>query len=178
MTVLPRVVVLGVGNTLMQDDGVGVWAARALAGDDRLPSNVRVVEGGIAGLRLLPDILAASCLIIVDAMNGKAPPGSIYRLDADRLPDSRGPLMSAHDVGVVELLSVANFMGKRPPTKIVGVQPLQMREVGLDLTPPLQAALPRVVDAVIEMIANQRIEAARKRDSMEESVNEQGANHA
>ena len=64
----PRILVLGVGNTLMRDDGVGVHAVRALADGYELPANVLVVDGGVAGLRLLGDIAAADYLIIVDAV--------------------------------------------------------------------------------------------------------------
>ena len=71
----PRILVLGVGNTLMCDDGVGVHAVRALADGYEFPANVLVVDGGVAGLRLLGEIAAADYLIIVDAVKNSGDPG-------------------------------------------------------------------------------------------------------
>ncbi|HEY4485963.1 MAG TPA: HyaD/HybD family hydrogenase maturation endopeptidase [Nitrospiria bacterium] len=159
----PRsVVILGIGNTLMQDDGIGVWVIRALAEACLLPPRVRLIEGGIAGLRLLPDLISAEELLIVDAMNGSGPPGALYRLGPENLPRGRGPLMSAHEVGIMEVLSVAELLGKRPRTRIIGVQPKEVEAVGLELTAPLQEALPRVVEAVVEELRGMGVELAEK----------------
>ena len=95
----PRILVLGVGNTLMCDDGVGVHAVRALVDGYELPANVRVIDGGVAGLRLLGDIAEADYLIIVDAVKRGGITGSIYRLRKEDLHPRRGPFVSAHEVG-------------------------------------------------------------------------------
>lgn len=150
MTTTPSVVILGVGNTLMQDDGVGVWAVRALAEAYDLPSHVQLVEAGVAGLRLLSYLNGEDHLLIIDAVHWNGPPGAIYRLTPEDLPKGRGPLMSAHEVGITEVLSVADLLGRRPRTRILGVQPLEVQSVGLELTPPLQEALPQVVAAAVE----------------------------
>ncbi|MBI3610783.1 MAG: HyaD/HybD family hydrogenase maturation endopeptidase [Nitrospirae bacterium] len=149
MTSAPSIVVLGVGNTLMQDDGVGVWAVRALAETYDFPDRVRIVEAGVAGLRCLPEFEGAEHLLIIDAVTGKESPGAIYRLAPEDLSARRGPFFSAHEIGIAELLSTARFLGKLPFTRILGVQPLEVREVGLDLTPMLRDALPRVVEAAV-----------------------------
>jgi hydrogenase maturation protease len=149
----PTVVVLGVGNTLMQDDGVGVWALRFFAETYELPPNVRPVDGGVAGLRWLSILDGAESVVIVDAMTGSGPPGSIYRLDGAALPVHRGVLMSAHEIGIAEVLSVAELLGMRPRIRIVGVQPQRCRDVGLDLTPPVREALPLVAAAIAEELS-------------------------
>lgn len=158
----PDVVVLGIGNTLMQDDGVGVRAARLLSETYDLPPQVRLIEGGVAGLRLLPQISSADYLLIIDAVEGRGPPGSIYRLGPEDLPGREGPILSAHEVGICELLSVATFVGKLPRTRIVGVKPLENEVPGLDLTPTLREALPRVIAAVVEELKAAGIECAEK----------------
>lgn len=150
MTGIPSVVVLGVGNTLMQDDGIGVWTVQALAEEYDVPAHVRLVEAGIAGLRLLSELEGAEHLLIIDAVMGKGRPGSVYRLTPEDLPKGRGPFMSAHEVGITEVLSAAELLGKKPHTRILGIQPLETRTVGLELTPPLQEALPSVVAAAVE----------------------------
>ena len=146
----PSILVLGVGNTLMRDDGIGVWAVKALADVYEIPPNILVMDGGIAGLRLLGEFARVSHLLIVDAIRGGGAPGSIYRLEPEALPGSRGPFLSAHEVGIAELLSAAEFSEKLPKTRIIGVEPLQTEAMGLELTEPLRAVLPTIVLAVVE----------------------------
>jgi hydrogenase maturation protease len=165
MTGLPSsIVVLGVGNTLMQDDGIGVWAVRTLADAYDLPARVRLVDGGVAGLRCLTEFEGAENLLIIDAVAGKEPPGTIYHLSPEDLSSRRGPFFSAHEVGIVELLSMARFLGKLPPTRILGVQPQEVREVGLDLTPALRNVLPRVVDAAVGELKSLGVKPVRRID--------------
>ncbi|HEY4485928.1 MAG TPA: HyaD/HybD family hydrogenase maturation endopeptidase [Nitrospiria bacterium] len=145
----PRVLVLGIGNILMQDDGIGVWAVRALAESASLPPNVRLLEGGIAGLRLLPEIAAADEVLIIDAARGDGPPGAIYRYGNGVPPGRRGPVFSAHEVGIAEVLAVAELTGRCPRARIIGVQPQETDRVGLQMSPALQAVLPRVIEAAV-----------------------------
>jgi hydrogenase maturation protease len=159
----PCVLVLGIGNTLMQDDGVGVWAVRALSEAYALPSSARLVDGGVAGLRLLPEVSRADYLLIIDAVEGKGPPGSIYLLSQEELPSRQGPFISAHEVGISELLSVAKLLEILPRTRILGVQPMEAKEIGLDLTPPLREALPQVVAAIVKELKGFGVEVVEKR---------------
>ena len=106
----PRILVLGVGNTLMGDDGVGVHAVRALADGYEIPANVLVVDGGVAGLRLLGEIAAADYLIIVDAVRRGGVPGSIYRLRPGRSsPASRPVCLGARGRALPSFLRPRNF---------------------------------------------------------------------
>jgi hydrogenase maturation protease len=157
-----RVLVLGVGNTIMGDDGIGVWAVQALADAYDIPANVRIVDGGVAGLRLLDEIGEATFLLIVDAAKWGGAPGSIYRLERKAFPTRQGPFFSAHEIGVAELLSVLDFTGKLPQTRVIGVEPLDTETIGLELTEPLQAALPGVVAAIVEELADIGVALRRK----------------
>lgn len=158
------VLILGIGNTLMQDDGIGVWAVQALLETYVLPPNVRVVEGGVAGFRLLPEIDEAEHLLIIDAVKGNCPPGTVYHLAPEDLPASRTLTLSAHEVGIMEVLSVAELIGKMPHTKILGVQPLETERVGLELTQPLKEAIPFVVAAAAEELRALGIVMFRKKE--------------
>ncbi|HKC95977.1 MAG TPA: HyaD/HybD family hydrogenase maturation endopeptidase [Nitrospira sp.] len=158
----PTVVVLGVGNTLMQDDGVGVWAVRAFAEAYDLPPSIRPVDGGMAGLRWLSILDGAEHVIIVDAVIGNGVPGTVYHLEAGALPKPRGMLMSAHEIGITEVLSAAELLGMHPRIRIVGVQPDVYQQVGLELTPSVRAALPRVTSAIVEELSEIGIAVARK----------------
>jgi hydrogenase maturation protease len=143
------IVVLGVGNTLMQDDGVGVAVVRALGDFYDLPPQVRLIDGGVAGLACLQEITAAAHLVIVDAVRGNKAPGALFRLRPHELRSRRGPTMSAHEIGLVEVLGMAKLVGKAPRTVILGVQPCVADAPGMDLTPPVRQAVPAIVHAVV-----------------------------
>jgi len=145
----PSFVVLGVGNTLMKDDGIGVWVVRTLAKTYDWPARVRLVDGGVAGLRCLSELEGAGRLLIIDAVSGNKPPGTIYKMNPEEVTPRDGLFFSAHGVGVFELISLARLMGTLPRTRILGVQPKEVREFGCDLTPVLRGVLPRVLDAAI-----------------------------
>jgi hydrogenase maturation protease len=158
----PRILVLGVGNTLMGDDGVGVHAVQVLADCYELPANVRVVDGGVAGLRLLGEFAGVDYLIIVDAVRRGGVPGSIYRLGQADLHSRHGPFVSAHEVGIAELLAAAEFSGRLPQTQIVGVEPLDTESMSLQLSSPLGCALPQVVAAIVDTLHAHGVELKEK----------------
>lgn len=157
----PRPVVIGVGNILLRDEGVGVavaWqlaAAAALAeGTAGSPlANARIVDGGTLGLDLLDIIRTTDRLILIDAVDLGAAPGSVVVL---RGPDVHGALnghVSAHQVGVGDLIAVALLTGTLPRDVIlIGIQPGAI-EVGLDLTPPVAAAVQVAADLVRDELA-------------------------
>ena len=154
MTNSQSIVVAGIGNTLMQDDGIGVWAVRALARDYVLPARVRLLEGGVLGLQLVQEMCSAEQLLVIDAIHGEGAPGTLYRLDGDSLLKDRRTYMSLHEVGLAEVLSVGEFLGLRPGVRVLGVQPLEVASFGQELTPALQAVLPRVVTAALEELGD------------------------
>ena len=158
----PRILVLGVGNTLMCDDGVGVHAVRALADGYEFPANVLVVDGGVAGLRLLGDIALADDLIIVDALKNNGMPGTIYRFRREDILPRRGPFVSAHEVGIAELLAAAEFSGRLPETHIIGIEPLETETVSLDLSLPLRRAMPQIVAAIVDTLHAHGVELTEK----------------
>ena len=141
-------VVLGIGNLLMKDDGVGVHAVRALE-KCQLPPDVELVDGGTAGCDLLPFMSGAEKIIIVDALKGGGPPGAVYRLtpeDCGR--QTLGRTLSLHDLGILTALhDLALLEGKIPPCVIIGVEPGEI-DWGMELTPEVSAVLPRVLELV------------------------------
>jgi len=146
------IIVLGVGNTLMQDDGIGVQVVRTLFETYDWPPQVRLLDGGVAGFALLGEITTAAHLVIVDAVRGHKAPGAISVMTPQELRNRRGPTFSAHEVGLVEVLGMAELLGKAPQTVIVGVQPGVTDVPGMDLTPPLREAVPAIVQAVMAQL--------------------------
>jgi len=159
------IVVLGMGNMLMKDDGIGVWVVRGLADAYDWPAQVRFVDGGVAGLRCLSEFENADGLLIIDAVLGRETPGTVYRLKPEDVNARGSSRPSAHEVGVFELISVAKAIGKLPPTRILGIQPGDAHEFGAELTPVLRDALPRVIEAVIEELRFWEIEPVRREAS-------------
>jgi hydrogenase maturation protease len=158
----PSFVVLGVGNILKQDDGVGVRVVQSLIQTYDLPSQVRLIEAGIAGLGLLSDLEGAENLLIIDAVDGRGSPGTIYRLTPEDLPKSSGSFLSAHAIGLPEVLATLQLLGNRPRTRIIGIQPLEVGKMGNELTPPLRKVIPLAVAAVIEELQALGVKATKK----------------
>ncbi|MCK2216951.1 HyaD/HybD family hydrogenase maturation endopeptidase [Actinomadura sp. ATCC 31491] len=152
------VLVLGVGNELFTDEGVGVAAARRLAGL-RLPG-VEVVDGGTLGVGLLPAIAGREALLITDAIvRGDARPGTVIVLRGEEIPDA-GPLMvSAHQTGVGQALAAADLAGCRPPRlAAVGMVPASL-ETGYGLSPLAAGRLGRLVAGALDVLAGWGVHA-------------------
>lgn len=147
-----HILVLGVGNTLLRDEGVGVRVVRRLTEGYHFSANVTLLDGGTLGLRLLDPITQAERLIVVDAVQWGGEPGTIYRLQADALNRRLTFKNSIHQLDLVETLAYAELMGRRPEALVVGIEPADISPWGLELTPKIEAAMDRLVAAVLAEI--------------------------
>lgn len=155
-------VVMGVGNLLREDDGVGVHVARALMGRDDLGS-VTVLDGGVSPLDALAGLGTIQRLIIVDAADLSERPGAIRVLTSEELASRAGQSMSLHDLDLAWALSVLEATGEAPcEVKIIGVQPASL-EWRTELSPVLQGRFDDIVAAVIAEIPAQKSERKRVR---------------
>ena len=142
----PRVVVLGVGNLLRRDEGIGVRVVQELATRYRFPPQVTLVDGGTAGLRLLPLLEGADRLIIVDAVDVGAAPGTVLVLRPEDAEVAPRPAISLHEMGPLEVLAMLEATtGRHPPTTIVGIQPADLSPWNETLSEPVARALPEAV---------------------------------
>ena len=149
-----RRVVLGLGNLLNRDEGLGVHALHALEARLGADARVELVDGGVLGLNLLPLVEACSHLLVLDAVDAGRPPGSVIELARDEIPLLRGVKLSEHQVTFQEVLGLASFRGRLPETlHLVGAQPADT-SIGLELSSPIAAAIPRIVDRVAELLAD------------------------
>ncbi|TLM65838.1 MAG: HyaD/HybD family hydrogenase maturation endopeptidase, partial [Deltaproteobacteria bacterium] len=143
------ILVLGLGNTIMTDDGFGVRAVEALSSRYRFPAQVGLLDGGTLGLDLLPRLEGVERLLIIDALEMRVAPGTVCRLEGEAVPRAFASKLSVHQMGVQDLLAVSELMGYLPAELVVwGVQP-QSIEMGTELTPPVALALERVVTGVV-----------------------------
>ncbi|AFV12457.1 hydrogenase maturation protease [Thermacetogenium phaeum DSM 12270] len=141
-------IVVGIGNLLLKDDGVGVHVIRALEGKSLSPE-VELIDGGTAGCDLLPLLAGAEKIIVVDALQGGGPPGAIYRLTPEDCGRQSGDgTISLHDLGIlVAFHDLQMLEGKPVPAVIIGVEPGEIG-VGMELTPQVKATIPRVLELI------------------------------
>jgi len=147
----PKIMVMGVGNILLSDEGLGVRFLDELTKLE-LPENVEILEGGTAGLELVHLIQDVDFLIIVDALNANAEPGALFRFqpgDLQVIPEQYE--VSFHQIGIVEVLAMANVLGQAPQTLIFGIQPKSL-EWGLEVSPEILELFPRLSELVIKEI--------------------------
>lgn len=146
-----KIVVVGVGNELRGDDAVGVIAARRLASCD-LGEGVEVIEGHTGGINLLFDIEGADWVIIIDAVDFGAQPGSVEIFEADEV-DIRviDRVASLHHVSLADVIQLAQLTGVAPRITLVAVQP-QTIAPGQGLSDPVAKQVDAVVRSVAELV--------------------------
>ncbi len=148
----PSILVLGVGNILLSDEGVGVHCINRLEQNYSFPDNVRLLDGGTLGMRLLPPISRASHLIVIDAAIGGHPPGTITKLTFDEIRAKMNAKYSLHQLDFSETLLLAETMGHLPQTVIIAIEPKDMTTLGTTLTPLLTGKLDALCEKVLDEI--------------------------
>lgn len=145
----PTVLILGIGNLVMSDDGVGVHVVQELQRSYRFPENVMVVDGGTLGLDLLPMLENVTHLILVDAVETGDKPGTMIRLIGEELPVALETKLSPHQMGLKDLLAVSELMGHSPGEMVlIGVQPGCI-EMGVEMTADVDAVLDEMISKVL-----------------------------
>ena len=145
-------VVLGVGNELLMDEGVGVHVARALA-REKFSVPVEVIEGGTV-IDCLPGGEPISKLVVVDAVQGGGEPGAIYRFTPDEVELDASWVASVHQLGLFDSLRLSEIAGIKPAeTVIIGVEPKEVKW-GTELSAELECRIPDVVQVVLEEISS------------------------
>ncbi len=149
-----EVLVLGLGNTFRQDDGLGVRAVERLLQRYELPAEVRVRVGAVLGVHLLTDLEGVQHLIVVDAIRANNPPGTLIRLEGEEVPHMFTARVSLHEMALSELLALAEVFGFRPPHIVaLGLVPASMG-MGPDLSPEIAERLDMLVEAVWDEIVS------------------------
>jgi hydrogenase maturation protease len=148
----PKITILGIGNTLFSDEGVGIHLLPILEKALKDYQNVEIIEGLTDGMRLLGPVEDAENLIIIDAINAGKEGGTIIKLVGDEIPAYFGIKMSIHQLGFQEVLLAAK-MRERYPKQIMmfGMQPTSL-ELGIELTETNRGKLDELAHAVIEQV--------------------------
>ncbi len=146
------ILILGVGNLLLSDEGFGVHVARRLMDMD-LPPDVEVMDGATAGLDLLDYVEGREKVVFVDIVRSGQDPGTLYRFAAEDLEDQAKSYLSLHDIDVTDLLRLMDLLDvKKPQMVVIGVEPKDMETASLELSPELEALVPKVIKLVMKEI--------------------------
>jgi len=142
-----QTLIVGLGNILLKDEGIGVRVVESLRDEYLLPDNIRLLDGGCGGLTLLEFMAKVEKLIIVDAARCGAPAGTVYRLGAEDIIRENGDALSGHQTGLRVALSLAGKLQTMPDTVIFGVEPCLI-DYGLELSSELKPAVGKVIMAI------------------------------
>ena len=144
------ILILGIGNVLLTDEGIGVRALKELERKFTFPANVELLDGGTAGIELLRHIRNRDYLIIIDAMKCDQEPGTVVRVEGDDVPAAFRTRISPHQLGLSDLLAAAMLTDELPKNLVLfGVEPESI-DIGLDLTETVEASLGELIGAVAD----------------------------
>ncbi len=147
-----EIVVVGIGNIVHTDDGAGVHALQMLRDSHRVPAGVSLIEGGTLGLELISYLQDAKSIMLLDAVDANAEPGSLFRLTREDLLNMKGGL-SVHQLGVADLLAALSLVARGcQDVLLLGVQP-KSTGWGTELTPKVKRALPALVETALEHLS-------------------------
>ncbi len=146
-----KTLIIGLGNTLLGDEGVGIRVVEDIRKTCQLPDHVQVVDGGTAGYKLLDWIKGKEQVILVDAVRGGEAPGAIYHLgyeDVKKRPDLK---LSGHQIDLPEVLALAEKLGELPELLLIGIEP-EVIDYGMELSKDVQSSIRPVIENILEVL--------------------------
>ncbi|MBK1704418.1 hydrogenase maturation protease [Halochromatium glycolicum] len=150
---------IGLGNLIMGDEGVGVHAMRQLEAEYAFEPRVELVDGGTSGLDLLPLLKDQRRLLLIDALASDAPPGTIRVIRDGEIRSALTEKVSLHHLGIADLLALAELLDYAPPEIVlIGIVPGRL-EMELALSEPLHEVMPEIVETVMSVLADWGIAA-------------------
>jgi len=144
--------IIGCGNLLLQDEGVGVHLIEYLK-EKQLPKDVELLDGGTAGFDLIDFIQQAEKVVIVDAIKVGGKPGEIYCFCPEDFETENSPKTSLHDITLKDVFQIIKKLGPLPKIRIIGIEPKSI-DCGTELSPELRKMLPKVSELVLREIEN------------------------
>ena len=155
--------VLGLGNILLGDEGVGVRVVERLMEQYDFPEGVRVMDGGTMGLYLLPYVEDAARLLVIDAVQARKPPGTLVRMEGDEIPVFLdASKVSPHQEGLQDLLAVAMLKGYLPDEVVFWGAQVESLGVSLELSAPVAAQVDALGGKVLEELSRWGVDARKK----------------
>lgn len=160
-----EVTILGVGNVILRDEGFGVRVAEYLDSHYDWPDNVQIVDGGTLGIELTQYVTGTEKLLVIDSINGHAAPGTVFRFENDAVMAHFQDKLSAHEVGIQDVLALLTVTGhKIPDVVVIGAQPYDL-EAGVELSDGMKAIFPQIVERALGELAAWGIEPKPRADA-------------
>jgi hydrogenase maturation protease len=159
-----KIVVMGVGNILVKDEGAGIRALQMMESLYELPDSVDLVDGGVLGLNLLGILQEADELILLDCVKGGGQPGEIYQFDFAEIPPRISYKDSLHQLDFLDTMTNLSLVGDPPRTMVIGVEPELIEAWGMELTPRVQTAIPRMVELAVSELKRHGIEPVKRQE--------------
>ena len=157
-----QIVVLGLGNILLRDEGVGVKVVQELQKRYDFSPPVKMIDGGTAGFGLVTEIEGCKKLLVVDAVKAGNEPGTVYKFRRGDINVQIPQTLSVHDLGFFEALEHWKMLGIDPEVIFFGIEPEDMASWGFDLTPCIQDKMPKLVALLIEQLRADGITVTEK----------------
>ena len=152
-----EITVLGIGNTILSDEGFGVKVVEYLRENYKFPENVNLIDGGTLGVELQHFIIGTQKLLIIDSIDGGAPAGTTFHLQGGEILKHFTQKISAHEIGIQDILTMLESTGKKIPcVELLGAQPYSL-DAGINLTPQMQKLLPIFADKALEILKSWQV---------------------
>ena len=155
-------VVIGIGNILFKDEGVGVYAAKYLEENYTFSPEIDIIDGGTLGFKLMNYYQSYKKVIILDTVSIDDTPGSVYNLPARELMGLGAYRKTAHEVEVVEMLEICSLLEHMAEVNVIGIVPREIECVDISLTPELMPHVPVMVEETLRELARAGITARPK----------------
>ena len=160
-----EITVLGIGNTILTDEGFGVRVVEFLQQNYKFPDNVALIDGGTLGVELHHFIIGTEKLLIIDSIDGGATAGTTFHLRDAEILNHFTQKISAHEIGIQDILTMLEITDKKIPcVELLGAQPYNL-DAGTNLTEPMQKLLPIFADKALEILKSWGVEYKKVKTS-------------
>jgi len=146
-----NILVLGLGNILLGDEGVGVRVIEQLLSRS-LPDEIEVIDGGTAGYELINFFEGKEKVIIVDAVKTNDTPGSVYKMDLSVVQEDETVQLSLHQIGLKNVFKMASMMDLNPEVTLIGIVPKNYQDYNIGLSKEVEKAIPLAIETVLKEI--------------------------
>jgi hydrogenase maturation protease len=152
-----EILILGVGNILLGDEGAGVHAVNEMMQTpDDFPSSVDIADGGTAGFDLISLMKGRKKIIIIDSLESADDPGSVFRLSRDEL-QIHGRIFSAHDLGILHAADALEISGEKAEIEFIGIVPESTGKIQIGLSEKVRQSIPEVINLVKSIISEKAV---------------------
>ena len=159
-----RIVVLGIGNTILSDEGLGVRALEILKDGYSFQPQIELLDGGTIGIDLLYFVEGADKLLVLDAVSGGKLPGSVYVFEHDEVKKYFRNKVSMHDIGFQEVMALLELKGKELREIVVmGIEP-KVIDIGAELSPEVESAMPDLIDKALSRLESWGVKVLLKEE--------------